>query len=137
MLYAVPGQGERFYLLLHHRSGGHWGFPKGRIEEEEAEEEAALREAHEETGIEKITLVPGFRKVSSYTFMRDKESVAKKVVYLLGRVADRDVVLSKEHTDWLWLPYAPAWGRLTYKDTREVLCAADRYLSGAKLPQYG
>ncbi|MBD3304395.1 NUDIX domain-containing protein, partial [Candidatus Woesearchaeota archaeon] len=39
------------YLLVKHKEGGHWDFPKGHAEEGETEEETALREIYEETGL--------------------------------------------------------------------------------------
>lgn len=128
VLYAVGERGERRYLLLRHCNGGHWGFPKGRIEPGEGEEQAALREAKEETGIGKIEPVPGFRMVSTYSFFRGNRSVSKEVVYLLGRVNMRNANLSEEHAEWQWLAYPEAQGTLTYADTRKVLHAADQYL---------
>ena len=52
-------------LLLHYNSG-HWDFPKGNIENNETEIQAATRELKEETGIESFTLLPGFRHVLNY-----------------------------------------------------------------------
>jgi 8-oxo-dGTP pyrophosphatase MutT (NUDIX family) len=40
------------YLLVYGKKSGKWGFPKGHQEEGESEEETALRELKEETGIE-------------------------------------------------------------------------------------
>ena len=39
-------------LLIRHKNGGHWGFPKGHVEDRETEEETARREIWEETGLE-------------------------------------------------------------------------------------
>jgi len=118
------------FLLVHQRHGRHWGFPKGRIEAGETEEDAALREAREETGLAKICLVRGFRAITTYTFMRDQATVSKEVVYFLGCVDGRDIVLSSEHTAWCWLPYEAAHAQLTYEDTRKILSEARDYLSG-------
>ena len=50
---AWRGAGEaREYLLVTSRRTGRWIFPKGSAERGEAPWEAALREAHEEAGIE-------------------------------------------------------------------------------------
>ena len=37
-------------LLIQHKNGGHWAFPKGHVEKKETEEEPALREIKAETG---------------------------------------------------------------------------------------
>ncbi len=127
VLYACE-QGERRYLLLRHQNGGHWGFPKGQIEDGEGEREAALREAREEAGIDPIEQAPGFREVNRYRFLRDGRSLLKEVVYFLGRVLPGDPVLSNEHLDGKWLPYAAACETLTYEDARRILATAERHL---------
>ena len=50
LVYRIKN-GELELLLLKHRFGGHWSFPKGHVEEGETEVETALREVHEETGL--------------------------------------------------------------------------------------
>lgn len=37
-------------LLVRHRNGSHWSFPKGHVEAGEQERQTALREIREETG---------------------------------------------------------------------------------------
>jgi len=49
---VVRKNGENFDLvLLRHRFGGHWSFPKGHVEAGESERQTALREVREETGL--------------------------------------------------------------------------------------
>ena len=48
ILYNVDTQK---YLLVHGKKSQKWGFPKGHMEPGESEEETALREFYEETGI--------------------------------------------------------------------------------------
>lgn len=128
VLFSIGEEGERRFLLLRHRNGGHWGFPKGRIEACEEDGIAALREAREETGIDEVEPIPNFRTTSTYRFIRNGSPVSKEVIYFLGRVGSDDVVLSDEHVECLWLAYPSAWEILTYADTREVLRAANLYL---------
>ena len=52
-------------LLIKHVVGGHWSFPKGHVEPGETEEQTALREIKEETGID-VELNTSFREVVSY-----------------------------------------------------------------------
>ena len=133
VLYALE-HGERHYLLLRHQNGGHWGFPKGRIEDGEGEAEAALREVWEETGIEPIEQIPGFHEVNRYHFLRDGRPLLKEVVYFLGRVLPIDPVLSNEHLDGKWLPYAAASETITYEDARSILETAERHLRKTTSP---
>ena len=44
-------QGRLQVLLIKHINGGHWAFPKGHVEPGETEEQTALREIKEETGL--------------------------------------------------------------------------------------
>jgi len=128
ILYSMDG-GERKYLLLRHRYGGHWGFPKGHIEPGESEIEAAARETREETGIGAVQPVPGFRKVSRYHFYRARRLVFKENVYFLGRVAYSEPILSREHTQCQWLPFAEAEQRLTFDNARHILDQAEKTLN--------
>lgn len=128
VLYSMDG-GVRKYLLLRHRYGGHWGFPKGHIEAGESEVEAALRETREETGIATVDLIPDFRKVSRYHFYRMKRPVFKETVYFLGRAACGKLTLSREHTQYQWLRFAEAGQRLTFDSARHILDQAEKTLS--------
>jgi len=130
ILYSMDG-GVRKYLLLRHYYGGHWGFPKGHVESGESEVEAATRETREETGITAVQRIPGFRKESRYHFYRGSRPVFKENVYFLGRAAYSEPVISGEHTQYEWLPYAEARERLTFDETRHILDRAENTLNEA------
>ena len=49
-LVVRRGKNETEILLIKH-NGGHWAFPKGHVEAGESEEQTALREVQEETGL--------------------------------------------------------------------------------------
>jgi len=115
------------YLLLKY-GAGHWDFPKGHIEKNEMEIDAVLREVREETGIDRIELVNGFRKVISYMFMKEGRLVRKEVVFYLGRSFSKHVSLSQEHLDYVWLPVDKALEKLTFKTAKETLIEADNFL---------
>ncbi len=125
--------GRRSYLLLKHANGGHWSFSKGHLEEGEEAKDAALRELREETGLEVKKFFPGFEEETSYTYEREGLSVAKTVIYYLGRVSmDSAVKLSSEHFSYRWLNYREARELLTYENDRELLDKAEEKLKSVR-----
>lgn len=124
------------YLLLHYESG-HWDFPKGQVEEGETEEETARREAEEETGIKDLNFIEGFREWIKYFYrktygLKDKEKapwVVKIVDFYLAETKTKEVNLSFEHKDYKWLPFEEALEQVTYKNAREILEKAHKYLT--------
>ena len=115
------------YLLLKYGLG-HWDFVKGNIEKGEKEKETVIRETKEETGIDDLVFIPGFRERITYFYRRGKELVFKEVVFYLAETRKKDVVLSYEHADYVWLCFEDAINRLTYKNSKEVLKKAHKYL---------
>jgi len=128
MEHGVP-----YYLLLHYQSG-HWEFAKGHLEKGESDIEAAKREIKEETGIDDIHILPGFKKSLKYFFRasyglqgeakKKAPWVFKLVVFYLAKTHTKDIQLSKEHIGFAWLPYQGALARLTFKNAKELLKAA-------------
>ena len=122
--------GRRLYLLLHY-AGGHWDFPKGHVESGEGEEQTALREIQEETGITSLQFVPGFRETVSYSFRHNTgEAAQKQVVFFLARTDGKLVRLSDEHIGFAWLSYPAAMKKATYENARGLLEKAEKKLSG-------
>ncbi len=127
IVFRNGATGGREYLLLRSASGGHWSFPKGRVEPNEDDLTTALRELQEEAGVS-VEIVADFRAKLSYSFARGSESFSKEVVYFLGRATSFDVKLSGEHLDYMWASYARARQRLSFENTQEVLEKADEFL---------
>jgi bis(5'-nucleosidyl)-tetraphosphatase len=133
-------EGDKIYFLLLHYESGHWDFTKGHVEKEESETEALKREIQEETSIQNIKILPGFKKRVKYFYKakggeleeRRKEgrpeNVIKQVVYYLAETPEKEVKISFEHTGFQWLSYGEALKRITYKNSKEVLRKADIFL---------
>ena len=114
------------YLFL--KIGGRLDFPKGNIEEGEDELAAALRELKEESGIDEIRVIPGFRKVLNYYYRRDDGSlVSKTLVLFLGEALGRNVSVSWEHEGFEWLSLEEAISRIKYPLYKEVLKEAEQF----------
>ena len=125
-MYCIDNQ-QIIFLLLHYFSG-HWDFPKGNRERGENYIETIRREIKEETGISDLNFIDGFVKEISYKYLRHNQLISKKVVYFLARTNSKDVVLSSEHTDFVWDHYESALKRLTYKKSKEILTEGYKFL---------
>lgn len=129
VIIFFESDGQRQYLLLHYVAG-HWGFPKGKLEPKETLLDAALRELHEETGLQG-TIIDGFKESFGYQFNQYPDgALAEKTVYLfIGQVDHKQVILSDEHLDHQWLSYNEAMDLLTYDNAKKVLAKAESFLN--------
>ena len=108
----------RRVLLVKHRVGGHWAFPKGHVESGESEEQTARREVREETGVE-IEILPGYRETNHYSPCR---GVMKEVVYFRARALGGETRPQPEEiriAKFVSIPEAMAL--LTYDADRRLL----------------
>lgn len=113
-------------LILKHKLGGHWSFPKGHVENGETEQETALREVREETGLD-IRLLSNYREVVSYS---PKPGVEKDVVYFLGYAEDgRTVMQEEEVSEIRWVNVSDAHEFLTYYNDKQLLRRAKKYIN--------
>ena len=115
------------YLILHY-GAGHWDFPKGKQEKNENEEQTAIREIREETGIEDIKLLDGFKETIKYFFKKGEETIYKEVVFFLAETHSQEVTLSSEHIGYAWLSYEHAYKKLTFNNSKELLEKANHFL---------
>jgi bis(5'-nucleosidyl)-tetraphosphatase len=121
---------DRRYLVLNYPAG-HWDFPKGAVERGETEEQAAVREIREETGIQVASFLPGFKKKIEYRYRKSNALSHKQVIFFLAKSQTQTVKLSYEHANFDWLNIRDAQSRLTFDNARNVLREADAFLSKA------
>ncbi len=122
-------EGEVNFLILRYPAN-HWDFVKGHMEEGEDEIETVLRETEEETGIKGINILFGFREEIEYFYRGKGELHHKEVVYYLAETSQEEVRISHEHKGFDWLSYDEALDRLTFKNSKDVLRRARRFLEG-------
>ena len=120
--------GKNEFLLLNYPQG-HWDFVKGKMEVGETPHETARRETGEETGISDFKLLEGFKEYVEYDFRFKNETVHKKVIFFLAKTDMKKISISHEHNDYLWLGYDDALKKITFKNAKNVLSKANKFLS--------
>ena len=112
-------------LLVHRPRYGDWSLPKGKADPGERDEETALREVEEETGLRCTLGAPAGR-----TRYRDSKGRDKVVHYWLMEpvseqaATDGTFVANDEVDDVLWCTVAEAVERLSYAHDRKLLAKA-------------
>lgn len=119
---------KRKYLILYYGKG-HWGFPRGNIEKGETEKKAAIREIREETGIEDLNFISGFREEIKWFYKKEGETIRKRAVLFLAETKTKEVDLSHEHKKYKWVGFEEGLNILTFENTREVLKKVRNFLN--------
>jgi bis(5'-nucleosidyl)-tetraphosphatase len=118
---------DKEFLLLNYPSK-HWDFVKGKMEKDETAHETALRETKEETGISDVEFIDGFKEEIEYYFYADNQEIHKKVIFFLGKTKTKDIILSHEHLDFIWLNFDNALEKITYKNAKNLLKKSRKFL---------
>ena len=123
---VIKRENEEFKILLLEHQKGHISYPKGHVEENETEEETALREVKGETNLD-VKLISGFRKVITYS---PKENVLKDVVYFLGSPINEKVIVQEEEIkSFKWVSFKEAFDLVTHDDDKMLLNEVISYLN--------
>lgn len=145
ILFRIAPSGAVEYLLLCHRTGGHWSFPKGHVEPGESELAGALRETLEETGLNtgELERIADYQQEIVYRYTLEAAAgkrrhipadhdglveVEKTVTFFLARSCADDIRLSAEHTAHRWATREQAAGLLIHDDLDSVLSSVDAFL---------
>lgn len=131
-IIAIRRTPEGPLMCLVQHAAGHWGFPKGHVEEGETPEQAARRELREETGIADIRIESGHVFTERYSFEHNGETVEKEVMYLLGYTDTEHLApmlgFAAEIQAAAWLSPVDAEARATFQEMKALVREAARYL---------
>jgi 8-oxo-dGTP diphosphatase len=103
-------------LVVHRPRYGDWSFPKGKVEADETDEECALREVFEETG---LVCVLGQELAS--TEYQDARGRPKVVRYWRMTAVSGELDFAHEVDTARWLTVDAAAADLTYPRDRKLL----------------
>ena len=121
---------QKKYLLIRNKRSAHWGFPKGHVEPGETNEETAIREVLEETGLN-IKILPDFSQKSEYTI---QGKIEKSVVIFLGETVETAYEMQREEIEECgWFTYDEALRVLNYDNDKRILTQANQYFIERKM----
>ncbi len=100
---------------IYRETRGDWTFPKGKLDDGETFEQAALREVHEETGMR--CHVVRFIGTTNYTHRKGKPKI---VAYYLMAVERGEFAPTEEVDELVWLPLEQVRAHLTWDRDQEL-----------------
>jgi len=113
---AVVFDGDK--VLVIQQVKGHWGFPKGHVEDGETEVETAIREIKEETNLD-VEINENYRYIERYS---PEEGVEKDVVFFVAKKIGGEIKVQEEEVKATeWLSPSEAAKKLTYDSSRKIL----------------
>ncbi|MGH2611992.1 MAG: bis(5'-nucleosyl)-tetraphosphatase [Rhabdochlamydiaceae bacterium] len=107
-------------LLILHKGGRHWAFPKGRSNPGETPVESAKRELKEETGLTVEKFLQEEPLTERYEFRRKGESVIKTVQYFPAIVSGEVRLQPEEIQDAKWVLLKEAVRHLTFREAKDM-----------------
>lgn len=121
IVYRWRSDGEPEVAVVHRPRYDDWTLPKGKLEEGESVEAAAVREVREETGIE-VRLGP----VVGETEYRDRHDRRKAVTYYAMAPVSGAFAPNDEVDELRWATVHEALRLLSHDRDREMLAAVMR-----------
>ena len=104
-------------VLLIKQNEGHWGFPKGHVEENETEIETATREVKEETNLD-VEVDSNKRYATEYVTNVGK---LKQVVFFIAKCIGGEIKAQEcEVSEIRWVEFDEAIKLITYDNTRAL-----------------
>lgn len=119
--------GEIKYVIIRSNEGW-YGFPKGHIEENESDEEAAVREIFEETGLN-VTLLSGFKTIDEHG-LPNKPDVIKRIIYFAAEYSGQEIIRQDEELcEARLMGYDEAMSVFQFPSSRRILKEANDFLT--------
>jgi 8-oxo-dGTP pyrophosphatase MutT (NUDIX family) len=118
------------FLLIQGKDTNDWSFPKGHLEPNEKPAQTALRELREETGINKVELIPDLSFRDEYEYKEKGQSFSKAVILFVGFVDDLNISIQPEEIEsYQWVNYDQAISILSFDSQKNILKKVLEFLS--------
>ena len=108
---------ENDKVLLIQQKKGHWGFPKGHMENGETEVQTAIREVKEETNLD-VEVNANKRYVLEY--MTEKNNHKQVVLFVAKKTGGIEKYQESEIKALEWMPFKNALNTITHDNTKEL-----------------
>ncbi|MBI4167640.1 MAG: NUDIX domain-containing protein [Candidatus Aenigmarchaeota archaeon] len=119
-------EGVKFLLLKRRHGKDWWELPKGGVEKGETTKQAALREAREETGLERLKLVRRIKGAIIYNYPKEYSARhgytgTEQRAFLLESFDDPVRVEKHSFSRFAWLSAKDALRRLKWDNQRNLI----------------
>ncbi len=110
-------------ILLINEGGEFWGLPKGRLEKDETNEDAARREVEEETGLTDFTLLAELGSYERHPYNSGVEDTSelKHITLFIIASSQTPPQDNVEHNQSAWFELDEAIGLLTHPQDKQFL----------------
>jgi len=116
ILFRTSRRGSDKVAVVYRKARGDWTFPKGKLDEGESFEGAALREVFEETGI--TAEIQRFIGSTNYTHRKGRPKI---VAYYLMNSISGDFAPNEEVDELRWVTLDEAFELLTWDRDKELI----------------
>lgn len=108
---------ENNKVLLIQQTDNAWGFPKGHVENNETEQETAIRETKEETNLD-VEIISNKKYITNYKINNE---IDKEVIFFLAKkTSDKIKKQDEEIKNIKWVDLNQAFDIITYENTKDL-----------------
>lgn len=108
---------ENNKVLLIQQTDNAWGFPKGHVENNETEQETAIRETKEETNLD-VEIISNKKYITNYKINNE---IDKEVIFFLAKkTSDKIKKQDEEIKNIKWVDLTKAFDIITYENTKNL-----------------
>lgn len=119
---VVVGPGNKIVVV--NQNGNSWSLPKGHIEAHEDEEQAAVREIYEESGIQDVKVIDILgeyerSRIAKDGVGEDENDIRHITIFLCITNQEELNPLDSENPEAIWLPIQEVADKLTHSRDKE------------------